>query len=91
MARLFISSSLVTQAIDYGFGAAEGAVKGQTLTIPLASAVAQQALAFLSSVEPSFAAQIVGPAENLIIAELAKLGALPAGSTAASLGLPAIA
>ncbi len=31
------------------------------------------------------------PAENLIIAELAKLGALPADSTAASLGLPAIA
>jgi hypothetical protein len=87
VARMFVSSTIITQAVDYGFGAVEGAVKGETLELPVASGVAQSALSFIQSIEPTFMAQIVGPAESLIVAELVKLKALPAGSSAASLGL----
>jgi hypothetical protein len=84
--KLFLTNDLITKAVNYGFGAVEGAVAGQTLDIKTANAVVSAAANYAVQAEPRFAAWLGANLMPTILAKLSSLGVLPAEASAANTG-----
>lgn len=84
--RPILTEQLLTQALNYAFGAVEGAVKGQTVTIPIANEMLRHAVQYANdNGAPKLLKWIGDTLEPKLIARLSAQGALPATATIASL------
>ena len=84
--KLFLTNDLIAKAVNYGFGAVEGAVAGQVLDVKTANAVVSAAANYAVQAEPQFAAWLGANLMPTILAKLSALGVLPADASAANTG-----
>ena len=86
LATTFLSSTAISNAVNYGLGAVEGAVQGKTLTVNTTNSVLSAAEAYLVAHAPLAAKSLGGMIRPAILAELSKLGIVPPEASAVTTG-----
>ena len=86
LATTFLSSTAISNAVNYGLGAVEGAVQGKTLTVNTTNSVLGAAEAYLVAHAPLAAKSLGGMIRPAILAELSKLGIVPPEASAVTTG-----
>jgi len=84
--KVFVTDDLISKAVNYGFGAVEGAIAGKELDIKTANAVIASAANYAIQSEPKIAAWLGANLMPTILAKLSALGVLPADTSAANTG-----
>ncbi|MBB4199031.1 hypothetical protein CCR94_16190 [Rhodoblastus sphagnicola] len=84
--KVFVTDDLISKAVNYGFGAVEGAVAGKSLDIKTANAVIASAANYAVQSEPLIAKWLGANLMPTILAKLSALGVLPADASAANTG-----
>lgn len=81
-----LTDQLLGRALDYAFGAVEGAVKGRTATVPIANELVRQAAEYTRDHGAPWLLRWLGDTiEPKLIARLSAAGALPPEAHAAAL------
>lgn len=86
LATTFLSSTAISNAVNYGLGAVEGAVQGKTLTVNTTNSVLGAAEAYLVAHAPLAAKSLGDMIRPAILAELSKLGIVPPEASAVTTG-----
>jgi hypothetical protein len=84
--RVLLTDDLICKAVNYGFGAVEGAVAGKTLTLETTHSVLAAAEQYAVASAPAISKWLGANLRPLILAKLSALGVVPADASAASIG-----
>ena len=84
--KVLLTDDLISKAVNYGFGAVEGAVAGKTLTLEATNSVLAAAEQYAVAQAPAISKWIGANLRPLFLARLSALGAVPADASAASTG-----
>lgn len=86
LAQSFLTNSAIENAVNYGFGAVEGAVQGKALTVSSTNGVLTSAETYLVAHAPAAAAWLGAMIRPTLLAKLSSLGVLPAEVSASVTG-----
>jgi hypothetical protein len=86
LASNFLNGAAITNAVNYGLGAVEGAVAGKTLTVTSTNSVLSAAESYMVAHTPAAAKSLGNMIRPAILAELSSIGVLPPETSAASTG-----
>jgi hypothetical protein len=89
--RAYLTNDAISKAANYVIATEVGLIKGKTVEIGVANDLIVAVASRLVANEPRIAKWAGDLLEPLIVAELSKLGVIPAEADAAALGLPAAA
>jgi hypothetical protein len=81
--------ALVGRAVDFAIAAVEGALHGQSVSVPVANEILRKALEYAVQGAPVLAAKIEGTIRPKIIARMAAAGVVPANASVALIPDPA--
>jgi hypothetical protein len=84
--KSLLTEQVITNAVDYAFGAVAGAIKGRELDLATTNALINAAVSYAVANEPKIAAWLGGALRPAILAKLSSLGAMPASASAADVG-----
>lgn len=82
--KTFLTDKVISDAVNYGLGAIEGAVAGKELDLKTTNAVLTAAANYAVSLEPNIAAWLGGNLRPALLSKLSALGAVPAAATASA-------
>lgn len=77
-----VLDKLIAEAIDFGFGAINGAVKGKTLDVTTNNAILNAATSYVVAKAPELAAKYADTLRAHLFSKLSAAGSVPANSTA---------
>jgi hypothetical protein len=83
--RQYLTSDVLAKAVDYAIAAVDGAVKGQTLSLPATNAVLAAAENYVVASAPGLAAELGPLLRAKILAHIASATPVASNVTAASL------
>jgi hypothetical protein len=89
--RAYLTNDAISKAANYVIATEVGLIKGKTVEIGVANDLIMAVASRLVANEPRIAKWAGDLLEPLIVAELSKLGVIPAEADATALGLPAAA
>ena len=89
--KSFLTDKVINDAINYGFGAVEGVVKGGQLTVASTNAILNAAASYAITYEPSVAHWLGATLRPVILAKLSAQGVVPATVSASSVGATILA
>nr|WP_141098360.1 hypothetical protein [Rhodoblastus acidophilus] len=84
--KVLLTDDLISKAVNYGFGAVEGAVAGKTLSLSTTNLVLAAAEQYAVSSAPAISKWLGANLRPLILAKLSALGVVPADATAEATG-----
>ncbi|TDX65138.1 hypothetical protein EDE12_103110 [Methylosinus sp. sav-2] len=87
--RAYLTNDAISKAANYVIATEVGLIKGKTVEIGVANDLIVSVASRVIANEPRIAKWAGDLLEPLIVAELSKLGVIPAEADAAALGLPA--
>lgn len=90
--RQYLTNQVLAKAVDYAIAAVEGATKGQSLSLPITSAVIAAAERYVVASAPALAAQLGPLLRAKILSRISDAAPLAPDVTAAKVGaaLPAV-
>ena len=89
--KSFLTDKVINDAINYAFGAVEGVVKGDQLTVTSTNAILNTAATYALTYEPKIAAWLGATLRPIILAKLSAQGVVPAAVSASSVGATILA
>lgn len=84
--RMIVSKAMISNAVDYAFGAVEGAVLDQKLDLKTTNYMLAEAEKYLIAQAPTVGGWLAATVRPAILAELSKRGVVPADATAINTG-----